>query len=41
MKLTELRLKTLSWSIKVPFRLVDVPPPVEPPVVPVVEEPLM
>ncbi len=40
-KLAELLLKTLSWSIIVPFRLVEVPPPVVLAAAPVVEEPLM
>ena len=41
MKLAELRLKTLSCSITVPFLLVAVPPLTVPVLVPVMEEPLM
>ena len=37
MKLTELRLNTLSCSMTVPFRLVDVAPPVFVPAPPVVD----
>lgn len=40
-KLAELLLKTLSWSIIVPFRLVEVPPPVVLAAAPVVDEPLI